>query len=304
MAPLKGWIKLHRKILNWQWYDDNATYKIFTYLIMSANYEDVWYRGELLKQGTLSTSLTNIHIETKLSLNTVKKSLKNLESTGEITTKKSGKKIIITIANYTMYQHEEFDDLEENNFNTTLSKSNKKKLHKQSKLVSKLDTKSITKSNEELSKIDSKNEFYLYNKEIKNKELENQRKKREKVTSTLSSKTPYAEFVFLRDDEFENLVQEVGEDGVKSCIEMLNNYKGSSGKKYESDYYAIKKWCIKALKTELKEENETNTETNFNVKNNCTNPLIPIWSLDWIHSDDKIEEESDNFFSSIYRNNK
>lgn len=57
-------------------------------------------------------------------------------------------------------------------------------------------------------------------------------------------KIKYAEFVSLTEDEYENLMNRCGVDGAKRLVEILDNYKGSKGKKYASDYRAILNWVI------------------------------------------------------------
>lgn len=65
-------------------------------------------------------------------------------------------------------------------------------------------------------------------------------------------KIKYAEFVSLTNDEYSSLVAKLGnEDGVKRCIEILDNYKGANGKKYKSDYRAILNWVIDRHEAEL-----------------------------------------------------
>ena len=62
-------------------------------------------------------------------------------------------------------------------------------------------------------------------------------------------KTTFAEFVTLTETEYEKLITELGNDqAVKDCIKLLDNYKGSSGKKYKSDYRAILSWVIDKYK--------------------------------------------------------
>ncbi|MCM1380870.1 MAG: hypothetical protein NC192_02955, partial [Muribaculaceae bacterium] len=47
-----------------------------------------------------------------------------------------------------------------------------------------------------------------------------------------------------------SLVAKVGESGAKRCIEILDNYKGSTGKTYQSDYRTILNWVIKRYEEE------------------------------------------------------
>ena len=63
----------------------------------------------------------------------------------------------------------------------------------------------------------------------------------------------FAEFVSMTNDEYSSLIETLGsEESVKACIDILDNYKGSNGKKYKSDYRAIKAWVIEKYKKEFK----------------------------------------------------
>ena len=76
--------------------------------------------------------------------------------------------------------------------------------------------------------------------------------KKSKVKETKISKIKYAEFVFLSKIEFKKLEDEHGEYWAKELITMLDNYKGSSGKTYASDYRAILSWVVDKLKSSPK----------------------------------------------------
>lgn len=57
------------------------------------------------------------------------------------------------------------------------------------------------------------------------------------------TKISFAEAVSMTQKEYDKLKEDIGsDDGVKWCIEKLNNYKLSSGKKYKNDYRAILSW--------------------------------------------------------------
>lgn len=60
-------------------------------------------------------------------------------------------------------------------------------------------------------------------------------------------KKQVAEFVTLTDTEYSKLVEELGEGRARACITILDDYKGSKGKKYASDYRAIRSWVIGEL---------------------------------------------------------
>ncbi len=71
---------------------------------------------------------------------------------------------------------------------------------------------------------------------------------KKKKGATDESKIKYGEYVSMTEDEYKSLVERVGQKGADACIEKLNNYKGSSGKKYTSDYRAILNWVIGEIK--------------------------------------------------------
>ena len=73
----------------------------------------------------------------------------------------------------------------------------------------------------------------------------------QKVKSERVKKYKYAEYVTLTKDEYSKLSSKYSEDPTNRMIEILNNYKGSSGKKYKSDYMAILNWVVDRYNEEL-----------------------------------------------------
>lgn len=80
-------------------------------------------------------------------------------------------------------------------------------------------------------------------------------------------KTHFAEFVSMTNAEYEKLISTYGKKFADQCVVVLDNYKGSSGKKYKSDYRAILNWVIKRVKEdgfkpqeEIKEVKEIDTK--------------------------------------------
>ena len=55
-------------------------------------------------------------------------------------------------------------------------------------------------------------------------------------------KPSYAEHVTMTEDEYAKLLREFGTMGTQERIERLDLYKGSTGKKYASDYLTILSW--------------------------------------------------------------
>ena len=64
---------------------------------------------------------------------------------------------------------------------------------------------------------------------------------------TPSSKKKYAEAVTMTEEEYQKLTGQHTTAFVEKCIEVLNNYKLSSGKRYKSDYHTILNWVIERV---------------------------------------------------------
>lgn len=121
-----GWIKLHRKILDWEWFTSPSTLQLFIYLLLRANKEDKKWRGILIKRGQLVTSVATISEETKLSTQQVRTSLNRLKSTNEITSKTTNRFTLVTVCKYESYQL--FEDTEQQTKQQALQQTNNKQI--------------------------------------------------------------------------------------------------------------------------------------------------------------------------------
>lgn len=61
------------------------------------------------------------------------------------------------------------------------------------------------------------------------------------------NKKSYAEAVTMTETEYQKLSEQHTSAFVDKCIEVLNNYKLSNGKRYKSDYHAILSWVIERV---------------------------------------------------------
>jgi len=81
--------------------------------------------------------------------------------------------------------------------------------------------------------------------------------------------------------EYEKLVSTYGQDFADQCITELDNYKGSKGKTYKSDYRAILSWVVdkikeKGIKPNPKEKEQPKREIYFN-SNDLTNEQYVLY---------------------------
>lgn len=99
-----GYIKISRKILEWEWYDDMNTKSLFLHLLLKATYKDKRYMGEIIPRGSYASSIRNLADETGMSVQNIRTSLKRLEVTQEVTRFQHGKFTVFTVNNYDKYQ--------------------------------------------------------------------------------------------------------------------------------------------------------------------------------------------------------
>lgn len=104
---MEGWICLYKKLINWEWYQDGNTCRLFIHLLLLANYEDKYWQGQLIKRGQLVTSIQHLSDGLNLSVRQIRTSLEKLKSTGEITSKATNKYTLVTIEKYEDYQAKE-----------------------------------------------------------------------------------------------------------------------------------------------------------------------------------------------------
>lgn len=140
-----GFIKIDRGILDWEWYSDINTTRLFIHLILKANWKDGRFQGQEIKRGSFVTSYPKLAEETELTVNQVRTSLSKLKSTGEITVKSQSKFSVITVKNYCLYQdisqanHSQITDKPQTNHRqiTTIEESKKVRREEIKKRVSK-----------------------------------------------------------------------------------------------------------------------------------------------------------------------
>lgn len=101
---MEGFISLHRKLLDWEWYGDINTCRLFIHCLLKANWKDKKYRGRLIKRGTFVTSRDKLSAETLLTVKQVRRALNNLQTTNEVAIKSTPQGTEIIINNYDQYQ--------------------------------------------------------------------------------------------------------------------------------------------------------------------------------------------------------
>lgn len=106
MSELEGgFVSTWRKMHEWEWYDDDAIFKVFIGFLWLANYKDQQWKGITIKKGSFVTSIANLCTYFRKSKNTILRCLDCLKSTGEILDEVVPNQYrVITVVNYDKYQ--------------------------------------------------------------------------------------------------------------------------------------------------------------------------------------------------------
>lgn len=99
-----NYIKINRKILDWEWYGNINTKILFLHMLLKANWKDGKFEGTTVPRGSFISSYPRLATECDLTVNELRTALKHLVSTGEVTVKAHAKYSVFTVNNYCQYQ--------------------------------------------------------------------------------------------------------------------------------------------------------------------------------------------------------
>lgn len=106
------YIKLYRKFIDWEWYQDSNTKLVFIHLLILAEWKDVKRKGVELKRGQCLVTEASLSEDLGMSRQEIRTALRHLISTNEIskqatrvaTNGKTNSMTLITIEKYSTYQ--------------------------------------------------------------------------------------------------------------------------------------------------------------------------------------------------------
>jgi hypothetical protein len=101
---MAGFIKLYRKMTEWEWYQDANVLRVYLHLLLNANHKPKRWRGVDIQAGQKVTSYQNLSDETGITIQSVRTAITKLISTGEITRKSTNRFTVITLCNWESYQ--------------------------------------------------------------------------------------------------------------------------------------------------------------------------------------------------------
>lgn len=102
-----SYIKLSRKIMQWEWYKNEHTKNVFIHCLLKAYWKDTKIEGKIIPRGSFVSSVGKIAEELSLTPMEVRTALKHLNLTNEITSKGTSRNTVFTVTNYDLYQANE-----------------------------------------------------------------------------------------------------------------------------------------------------------------------------------------------------
>ena len=99
-----GWVKIHRSLMDWEWWDSSDTVKLWLTILLSVNHEPKKWHGMIIQPGEMLTSLEALALKSGLSVRKVRTSLKRLKSTQEVTYKTTSRFTLIKVVKWGDFQ--------------------------------------------------------------------------------------------------------------------------------------------------------------------------------------------------------
>ena len=242
MNSLSGFIKLHRKLVAWGWYQDYVVKDVFLHLLLTANFKKTQWQGRELDEGQVVTGTQKLAEDLGFTRQQVRTALNKLKSTNEITIESTNRYSIITVVNWRDYQSEA---------KTVTNYSTKSATFKQP-----TDNQQITNNQPQ-------------RKNVKNVKNDNNGKN----AGDAHARATYGEFqnVLLSDSELSELRTRYPRF-YEAKIERLSRYLASTGKAYRDHYATLLCWLQEDAANEAPKE-----KSSYDV-----NELEKIDTLDWI----------------------
>lgn len=244
MSTLSGFIKLHRKLVAWGWYQDYVVKDVFLHLLLTANFKRTEWQGQTLEEGQVVIGYQKLADELGFGVRRVRTAIDKLKSTNEVTTKSTNKFTIITIVNWREYQSGEIDTDTQNDTHFDKQPTNNRQT----------TDKQPTNNRQQ-------------RKNVKNVKNDKNGKKRE---GTLTAHGSFSN-VFLSTSELSDLKTRYPQH-YEAKIERLSRYLESTGKTYRNHYSTLLDWL----------EEDTPQEQPGEKSSYDINELEKIDTLDWV----------------------
>lgn len=252
----KGFITLQRQIVNWRWFKDGNTFRVFLFLLLQANYEDRDFEDITVKRGQIVTSYPALSIAVGISEMQVRTALNHLKKTGEISVKSGRRYSLITINNYSKYQ--EIGQQSDNSQITNKQQSDNSLIT----VCQQSDNSNGTKINKD-KQINNITKYIEPNGSLSQSSVN----KSQKI-----EKHKYGEYkhVLLTDEQYQKLISDFGVDKTKAYITKVDEYCQQHGKSYKDYNLTIRNFMKRGGET----NGYVNSERDNSRASSCGSELV------------------------------
>ena len=105
-----GWIKIHRSLLNWEWWDDPVMVKAFLCMLFLCSTQVRRHHGRELAPGQFVTSRQMLAAFIGISEQQVRTVIRRMRQTGEIIVESTKQQTLISIVHWDEYQNRQVPD--------------------------------------------------------------------------------------------------------------------------------------------------------------------------------------------------
>lgn len=99
------YIRLYRSFLKWQWYSNRNVKDVYLHCLLSANFKDKCWNGEIIGRGSFVTTYKKLSDELGMTVQEVRTAIKKLISTNDLTIKTTNKYTVINVVGYDARQN-------------------------------------------------------------------------------------------------------------------------------------------------------------------------------------------------------
>lgn len=143
------YIKLYRKMTEWEWYDDTNCVRVFLHLMLKANWNESTYKGYDIPRGSIVTGRKALSEQLGLSEQTIRTTIKKLVNSQSINQQVTSKFSILSVCHYDTYNPDKSVDQpaanqqtnQQTNRKVTTSKEDKKLRRKEDNKTTYVPTK-------------------------------------------------------------------------------------------------------------------------------------------------------------------
>lgn len=101
---MADYVKIDRKMLDWEWYRNINTKVLFLHMLLKANWKEGRFENKVVPRGSFVSSVKKLSEETDLTEREIRTAISHLKTTGEVTSKSYPKYTVFTVKNYDKYQ--------------------------------------------------------------------------------------------------------------------------------------------------------------------------------------------------------